>query len=544
MKAKSRLALVFAVGLVVPQLLQAQETSRVIPFNNLPTSLPASTTQSVTAQLWDVASGGTTPLFSEGPFNVNVDANGNISFVFGSLTTGGLDPANFPSGTSRFLDVVDGTGASVLPNGRVALNATAFALSPGPQGPPGSQGPPGDPGPTGPSGPPGAVQSVTAGNTSISIGGSVANPTVAVATNGITNTNIADEALGQRKIQGVAATLTNTNFFFVNQRIGGNRLDAQIGDMACGFGQSGLGSAGFSVGNPGLCTNYNLLGDAQNTFLNRPSGGTLYFREGNTANQMVIAPGGNVGIGINNPAARLDVAGRFADVMIGDPNCGGGQGTAAIGFVSGPGGLDCVNNFALGGNTTTKGTFINRPTGGAINFVEGNGTPQMIIQPGGEVQVKGTTTTGILQIVGGSDLSERFEVSALQTSTETRIEPGMVVSIDPKHPGRLIVSSTPYDRRAAGVISGAGGIKPGMLMGQSGSVADGDLPVSLAGRVYCLADATNGSIEPSDLLTTSGTPGHAMKVTDRRRAQGSIIGKALTGLREGKGLILILVTLR
>jgi hypothetical protein len=52
-------------------------------------------------------------------------------------------------------------------------------------------------------------------------------------------------------------------------------------------------------------------------------------------------------------------------------------------------------------------------------------------------------------------------------------EPGLIVSIDPEHPGKLVPSALQYDKRVAGVISGAGGVRPGMLMGQRGSVADG-----------------------------------------------------------------------
>ena len=75
-------------------------------------------------------------------------------------------------------------------------------------------------------------------------------------------------------------------------------------------------------------------------------------------------------------------------------------------------------------------------------------------------------------------------------------------------------------------------------------MADGSLLVSLAGRVYCWADAANGPIEPGDLLTTSDTPGYAMKVIEHAKAQGAIIGKAMTDLKQGKGLILVLVTLQ
>jgi hypothetical protein len=68
--------------------------------------------------------------------------------------------------------------------------------------------------------------------------------------------------------------------------------------------------------------------------------------------------------------------------------------------------------------------------------------------------------------------------------------------------------------------------------------------VALTGRVYCWADASDGPIQPGDLLTTSNVPGHAMKVTDHGQAQGAIIGKAMTGLEASRGLVLVLVSLQ
>jgi hypothetical protein len=120
----------------------------------------------------------------------------------------------------------------------------------------------------------------------------------------------------------------------------------------------------------------------------------------------------------------------------------------------------------------------------------------------------------------------------------------MVLSIDPENPGKLKVCDVPYDRCVAGVVSGAGGIHPGMMMGQAGSVADGDHPVALTGRVYCYADASKRSIQPGDLLTTSETPGHAMAARDFERSHGAVIGKAMTSLDEGTGLVLVLVNLQ
>jgi hypothetical protein len=148
--------------------------------------------------------------------------------------------------------------------------------------------------------------------------------------------------------------------------------------------------------------------------------------------------------------------------------------------------------------------------------------------------------TDVLEITGGSDLSERFDVHEGADGAE----PGSVVSIDPAAPGALRMSREPYDRRVAGIVSGAGGVNPGMLMGQPGTKADGELPVALTGRVYCKVDASFGAIEPGDLLTTSPTPGHAMKVTDHGQAQGAILGKAMTSLESGQGLVLVLVSLQ
>ena len=154
----------------------------------------------------------------------------------------------------------------------------------------------------------------------------------------------------------------------------------------------------------------------------------------------------------------------------------------------------------------------------------------------------GRITTEVLQITGGSDLSEQFEIQAGLANVQPQA--GYVVSIDVANPGELVVSGRAYDRTVAGVVSGAGGVKPGMLMGQTGSAADGRFPVALTGRVYVWVDAGYGAVQPGDLLTTSDTPGHAMVVSNHDQAQGAILGKAMTALPEGRGLVLVLVTLQ
>ena len=150
----------------------------------------------------------------------------------------------------------------------------------------------------------------------------------------------------------------------------------------------------------------------------------------------------------------------------------------------------------------------------------------------------GMTRTDILEIVGGSDLAERFEVSGGATA-----EPGTVMVIDPDNPGHLTAATTAYDRKVAGVVSGAGDVATGLVLHQEG-VLEGDTIVAIAGRVYVRAEALSGPIMPGDMLTTSDMPGTVMAATDHDRAQGAVIGKAMTGLESGTGLVLVLINLQ
>ena len=156
------------------------------------------------------------------------------------------------------------------------------------------------------------------------------------------------------------------------------------------------------------------------------------------------------------------------------------------------------------------------------------------------LQNDGRIVGSVLELTGGSDLAEPFDIS----SPGAEIQPGLLVCIDPEHPGQLVLSSQAYDRTVAGIISGAGQINPGLMMGQHGSAADGQHPVALTGRVYCWADASSEPIRPGDLLTSSSVPGHAMKATDHARAQGAVIGKAMSALESGQGLVLVLASLQ
>jgi len=149
----------------------------------------------------------------------------------------------------------------------------------------------------------------------------------------------------------------------------------------------------------------------------------------------------------------------------------------------------------------------------------------------------GTLFVNVLTIRGGADLAEPFHVN------QPDLPPGSVVVIDDAEPGRLRLSTRAYDTRVAGIISGANGIRPGLMIQQEGVNAGGQ-NVALTGRVYAKATAKNGPILPGDLLTTADEPGCAMKVRDAARAQGAILGKAMSALHAGEGSVLVLVTLQ
>ena len=150
----------------------------------------------------------------------------------------------------------------------------------------------------------------------------------------------------------------------------------------------------------------------------------------------------------------------------------------------------------------------------------------------------GLTVDQALTIRGGADLAERFEVS-----DEEDVEPGTVMIIDPDNPGHLTASTAAYDTKVAGVVSGAGDVATGLVLSQAG-VLEGDTVVAIAGRVYVRAEAISGPIAPGDLLTTSAMPGHAMRAADADRRAGAVLGKAMSGLDSGTGLVLVLVNLQ
>ena len=209
-------------------------------------------------------------------------------------------------------------------------------------------------------------------------------------------------------------------------------------------------------------------------------------------------------------------------------------------------------NIVAGGNETDGDLVLKANDGtdrihldanGANVWVGGNGEEGnvLLFASGGD---NSTTAQATIHLNGGTgdiilqnaDCAEDFAIEDIESA-----EPGTVMVIGEN--SRLRISQTAYDRRVAGVVAGAGIYRPGIVLGRKNTVTDA-LPIALVGRTFCKVDANYGAINVGDLLTTSPTPGHAMKAEEPTLAFGSVIGKALGELRSGAGLIPILIALQ
>jgi hypothetical protein len=239
---------------------------------------------------------------------------------------------------------------------------------------------------------------------------------------------------------------------------------------------------------------------------------------------------GRVGVGTTTPNEKLHVVGN--ELV---------QGPYPFGFTKYGDNAEAV--LYLGDSKhyikAKHGTGVQIGTRGAANALTvQQGTGMVGIgtsTPEAKLHVKGNIiATDVL--LRNADCAEEFSISETET-----IEPGTVMVLD--QGDTLQQCRKDYDRKVVGVVSGAGDYKPALLLDRQTDQTN-RLPIALMGKVYCKVDARYGSVEVGDLLTTSLTPGYAMKATDPGKAFGAILGKALQELESGMGLIPILVTLQ
>ena len=197
-----------------------------------------------------------------------------------------------------------------------------------------------------------------------------------------------------------------------------------------------------------------------------------------------------------------------------------------------PQGAESRNRFGIGyqthdGNHLWGQFVIHGPTGNV-----GIG----IVDPSEKLHVKGNVrVTGDI-LLGNADCAEDFTVKDMDV-----VDPGLVMVLNDDetiHP-----STTPYDKRVVGVVSGAGNYQPAIILDRKEDSVN-RVPIAIMGKVLCKVDSSFGQIERGDLLTSSPRFGHAMKAVDPARAFGSVIGKALASASQGCSMIPILVSLQ
>jgi hypothetical protein len=238
--------------------------------------------------------------------------------------------------------------------------------------------------------------------------------------------------------------------------------------------------------------------------------------------ELQLSPSGNLGLGVT-PVTKLHLFDP-ASVSQRIETAGTTNAWSRIEFVNGNGQWNVGSSRGFNGDQF---------------YFARQGSPDIAfsIQPNGDAHVNRNLSVNTLTIRGGADLAEPFPIDDGE-----RLPSGSVVVIDAEHPGRLKASTSAYDTRVAGIVSGANGINPGISLQQEG-MPEGQ-QVALSGRVYVRADASAGAIRPGDLLTTSSLRGHAMKAADPARTPGAVLGKAMSSLDRGTGLVLVLVTLQ
>jgi hypothetical protein len=244
-------------------------------------------------------------------------------------------------------------------------------------------------------------------------------------------------------------------------------------------------------------------------------------------------------------AAVFGTAGGGAHFEIGEHTATNGQASAKLLF--GGFGIEHAGFVWIPDGQLSNGKLHLTFGGRSDPSPRGRQPARVTFQANGMVGIGTMVPTEALEVTGnilatgdvrlaGADCAEDFDVR-----DRALLEAGMVMVIGGEE--QLERCCHPYDRRVAGVLSGAGDCRPGIVLGKQRQRPD-RLPLALSGKVLCLVDAGYSAVDTGDLLTTSPTHGHAMKASEPGRAFGAVLGKALRPLSSGRGLVPIIVSLQ
>lgn len=186
----------------------------------------------------------------------------------------------------------------------------------------------------------------------------------------------------------------------------------------------------------------------------------------------------------------------------------------------GGGSLLTLHNY--GPRNDTSGFFIAATSD--VNNNQGGVDLEFYVRGDGHVWADGAFNPN------GADIAEW-----VPSDFAKELEAGDLVMVDGSSSTSLTKKSngTPYSSKIMGIVSSAPGIVTGSKQNELDHLGK-DVMVTMSGRVPTKVTTENGEIKPGDHLTSSSTPGVAMKATKA----GIVVGKALEGYnKEGIGKI-------
>lgn len=272
--------------------------------------------------------------------------------------------------------------------------------------------------------------------------------------------------------------------------------------------------------------------------------------------------GGGIGIGTSTPSSTylLDVnspvGGRFFTTsptgfgglsVFGDADAYGNLLTLGSGRGDVYAGQAAANwSVFLTAGAASNGFIIQTYTPRPLVFGTNNAA-RVWIDASGNVGIGTTSPSTTLDVNGNVNVSgnigAKYQDLAEWVVSEHPLEPGIVVVLNQNRIDQVVVSEASYDTTVAGVVSA----QPGLILGVAG---DDKSMIATTGRVRVKAEATRRPIRIGDLLVTSDISGHAMASEPvalagiQMHRPGTIIGKALEPLSDGRGEILVLLSMQ